>query len=234
MKRFYKQVEVAGGRVLLDGKALKTPKGAEVALPTTALAEAVAQEWRGLGKEIVPASMPLTLLANTAIDGIAARRSEVAAEIAAFAGHDHLCYRAGEPPELARREAQAWDPVLVWAASLHGARLATTTGIASIDQPPESLAALGRAVAALDPFVLAGLHVATTVTGSLVLALALAGGRLTAAEAFRLSRIDEDYQAERWGLDFEAEARAKRLALELDAAARFMDLARSDQAAAHP
>jgi len=227
MKRFYKQVAIESRRVLLDGKVLKTPKGAELVLPTTALAEAIAEEWGGQGDDIVPAWMPLTKLANTAVDGIAPRKAEVVDEIAAFARHDQLCYRAAEPQELVRRQAEGWDPVLDWAAGRYGARLKTTNGIASIAQPPEALAALTQAVEALDPFVLAGLHVATTIAGSLVLALALAERRLSAGEVFALSRIDETHQAERWGLDSEAEARAKGLAAELDAAARFMDLARS-------
>jgi len=227
MKRFYKQVAIDSGRVLLDGRALKTPKDTQLVLPTAALADAVADEWRGQGDEIQPATMPLTRLANAAIDGVAPRRAEVVAEIAAFARHDHLCYRAAEPPELVRRQIEGWNPLLDWAAERLGARLKIASGIASIAQPSETLAALARAVDACDPFVLAGLHVATTITGSLVLGLALAQGRLEVSEAFALSRIDESYQAERWGLDSEAAARAKKLAAELDAAARFMDLARN-------
>jgi chaperone required for assembly of F1-ATPase len=227
MKRFYKDVAVAGRSILLDGKALKTPRGAGLVLPTSALAEAVAEEWRGQGEEIVPAAMPLTKLANTVIDGVAPRPDEVAAEIAAFARHDHLCYRTDAPAELARRQNAAWDPLLDWAAERYGAPLVTAHGVTSIAQPEASLAALKAAVEALDPFALAALHVAASICGSLVLGLAVADRRLTAAEAFACSQIDERYQAEKWGLDAEAETRARRLAAELDAAARFMDLSRN-------
>ena len=227
MKRFYKEVGVADRGILLDGKALRTPRGAALVLPTDALAEAVADEWRAQGDEIVPAEMPLTKLANTAIDGVAERRSEVIAEIAAFARHDHLCYRTDTPAELVARQNAAWDPLLDWVAERYGAPLLTAHGITSIAQPEESLAALGEAVETFDPFTLAALHVVASIAGSLSLALAVADKRLTAGEAFAASQVDERYQAEKWGLDAEAEARARHLAKELDAAARFMDLARS-------
>ena len=227
MKRFYKTVSTADRSVLLDGKRLKTPKGADLVLPTAALADAVAGEWRAQGEEIVPAAMPLTKLANTAIDGVEPRRDEVIAEIAAFARHDHLCYRTDAPAELVARQNAAWDPLLDWVAERHGAPLLTAHGITSIAQPEASLAALKAAMEAESPFALAALHVVASIAGSLVLALAVADKRLTPGEAFAASRVDERYQAEKWGLDAEAGARAKHLARELDAAARFMDLARS-------
>jgi chaperone required for assembly of F1-ATPase len=224
MKRFYKDVAVAERTVLLDGKTLKTPRGAELALPTAALAEAVAEEWRGQDDEIVPAEMPLTKLANTAIDGVAQRREEVIAEIATFARHDHLCYRTDTPAELVRRQSAAWDPLLDWVAERHGAPLLTAQGITSIAQPEASLAALKAAVEAFDPLGLAALHVVASICGSLVLALAVADKRLTAAEAFACSQVDERYQAEKWGLDAEAQARARRLEAELESAERFLQL----------
>ncbi len=227
MKRFYKDVATAERMVLLDGKTPKTPRGSELVLPTAALAEAVADEWRAQGDEIVPAEMPLTKLANTAIDGVAERRGEVIAEIAAFVRHDHLCYRTDTPAELVARQNAAWDPLLDWVAERYGAPLHTAHGITSIAQPEASLATLNGAVEAFDSFTLAGLHVVASIAGSLVLALAVTDKRLTAGEAFAASQVDERYQAEKWGLDAEAEARARRLAKELDAAARFMDLARS-------
>lgn len=227
MKRFYKEVGVEGRSVLLDGRRVKTPRGDDPALPTVALAQAVAAEWRAQGEEIVPADMPLTKLANTAIDGIVPRRDEVIAEIVAFARHDHLCYRTDRPAELVRRQNAAWDSLLDWAAQRFGAPLVVVHGVMSVAQPEASIAALRRAVEAHDPFALAALHVAASICGSLVLALALAQGHVTAGEAFALSQIDERFQAEKWGLDAEAEARARLLAAELDAAARFMDLARS-------
>jgi chaperone required for assembly of F1-ATPase len=227
MKRFYKEVGVADRGILLDGKVLRTPRGSALVLPTDALAEAVAEEWRAQGDEIVPAGMALTKLANTAIDGVVPRRDEVIAEIAAFARHDHLCYRTDTPAELVSRQNAAWDPLLDWVAERYGAPLLTAHGITSIAQPEASLAALTEAVKAFDPFTLAALHVVASIAGSLTLALAVADKRLTAGEAFAASQVDERYQAEKWGLDSEAEARARHLAKELDAAARFMDLARS-------
>ncbi|HWA89168.1 MAG TPA: ATP12 family protein [Rhizomicrobium sp.] len=225
MKRFYKEARAKGGMVLLDGRQLKTPRGAALAVPS-ALAEAIAAEWRAQGDEIVPAAMPLTRLANTAIDGIGPRRDEAIAEIAGFARHDHLCYRTDKPAELVRRQNDAWDSLLDWAAERYGAPLIVVAGVTSVAQPEASLEALRRAVEALDDFALAGLHVAASITGSLVLGLAVADGRLSAADAFALSQVDERFQAEKWGLDSEAEARAEHLAAELDAAARFMKLAR--------
>jgi chaperone required for assembly of F1-ATPase len=227
MKRFYEDVSVTECSVTLDGKPLKTPRGAEFALPTAALAEAIAEEWRAQGEEILPAEMPLTKLANTAIDGVAERREEVVVEIVAFARHDHLCYRTDKPAELVARQNAAWDPLLDWAAERYGAPLHTAHGITSIAQPEPSLAALKAAVEAEGSFALAALHVVASILGSVVLALAVVDKRLTPGEAFAASQVDERYQAEKWGLDSEAEARAKHLAKELDAAARFMDLARS-------
>jgi len=226
VKRFYKTVSVEGRAVLLDGRRLKTPRGEDPALPSAALAEAIAAEWRAQGDEIVPASMPLTKLANTAIDGVAPRRAEVIAEIAGFARHDHLCYRTDKPAELVARQNAAWDPLLDWAAEHFGAPLVTVHSVTSVAQPEASLAALRAAVEACDPFVLAALHVAASICGSLVLGLAIAERLLDAAEAFGVSQVDERFQAEKWGLDSEAEARARHLSAELDAAARFMNLVR--------
>jgi chaperone required for assembly of F1-ATPase len=227
MKRFYKTAEVGeGNAVLLDGGALKTPRGAVLALPTPALAEAVAGEWRVQGDEIDLPSMPLTRLVNTAVDGVAPRRDEVIGEIVAFARHDHLCYRTGTPAELVRRQGEAWDPLLDWAAERYGAPLVTAHGVASVPQPESSITALRDAVTAFDPFALAALHVMASICGSLVLALAVADRRLTAEDAFACSQIDERFQAEKWGLDSEAEARARRLEQELVAAARFLVLSR--------
>ncbi|MGA7675325.1 MAG: ATP12 family protein [Rhizomicrobium sp.] len=227
MRRFYKEVAVGDGfSVLLDGKPVKTPARAALALPTRALAEAVAEEWRGQGDKIDPATMPLTKLANTAIDRVTGREDDLIDSIAAYA-NDLLCYRAEAPADLVARQNESWDPLLDWAAERTGARLIARVGITHIVQPEESVAALRRAVAQYESFVLPALHLAATVCGSLVLVLALADGRLEAEEAFALSQLDERYQAEKWGADGEAEKRARALAAELDAAARFMELARA-------
>jgi chaperone required for assembly of F1-ATPase len=227
MRRFYKEVSVADDfRILLDGKPIKTPLRATLALPTRALAEAVAEEWRGQGVLVQPTTMWLTKLANTAIDRVAGREAHVVAQALAYA-NDLLCYRVEAPASLIARQSECWNPLLEWAAERYGARLLTRVGVTHIAQPEEAVAALRRAVAQYDPFVLTALHVAATVCGSLVLALALADGRLDADEAFALSHLDERYQAEKWGVDEEAEKRALALAAELDAAARFMRLATS-------
>ncbi len=222
MKRFYKTVAVGDGNsIVLDGKPVKTPRGGALELPALALADAVAEEWRTQGEEIDPASMPLTKFANTALDGIVPRHEEVVAEIVAFAKHDHLCYRTDTPAELVRRQSDAWDPLLDWVAERYGAPLISAKGITSIAQPEASIEALHKAVAAFDPFALAALHTMASICGSLVLGLAVADKRLFAGEAFTLSQIDERYQAEKWGLDSEAEARVGRLASEIAFAERF-------------
>lgn len=231
MKRFYKDASVAEGaggfRVLLDGKPVHTPAGNVLALPTRALADAVAEEWRGQGGEIVPAAMPFLKLANTAIDGVAANRADVIAAILRFGVNDLLCYRAAAPPELAALQAVGWDPVLAWARRTYGADFTTVECHTHADQPPATLAALRAVLEAQDAFTLTGLHVIASVAGSLVLALALLEGERTAREVFSLSRIDEDYQASKWGRDHEAESRAGNLARELDKAAAFITAARA-------
>ena len=231
MKRFYKQAAAEktpdGFRILLDGKPVKTPGRQTLVLPTAALADMVAQEWQAQGEEITPATMPMLRLANTTQDGVSAHRADVAAAILRFGEHDLLCYRAHDTPELLCRQREAWDPLLNWAADQVGAGLAVTEGISHIPQSPESLDALHRAVLAFDDHGLAALHVMASITGSLVLGLALAEGALNPAQAFQLSRLDEMFQAERWGEDAEAQQRASALARELDVAARFMMFARA-------
>jgi chaperone required for assembly of F1-ATPase len=224
VKRFYKDVSVgADNTVQLDNRTMKTPKGAPFVLPTRELAEAIAEEWRAQEGDIKPETMPLTRLAHAAIDG-ASESALIAEQAAAYAKSDLLCYRAEHPDELVIRQARQWGPLLDWLAETHGARLKHATGIGFVEQPPEALARLSERVGRLDPFALVALHTATSITGSLALGLALAQGRLTAREAFALSRLDEDFQAERWGRDAEAEARATRLLADLEAAERFIKL----------
>jgi chaperone required for assembly of F1-ATPase len=227
MKRFYKSVAVSDDNaILLDNRPVRTPAGKRLALPTHALAEAVAQEWKEQGDAVVPASMPLTKFANTTLDGIARNRAAVAAELASYGGNDLLSYRAEEEP-LAIRQAAQWDALLDWVHETHGARLATACGVVHVPQTPQAQAALAKAVAALDDWALAGLQPLVTITGSLVLALAVAAGRLTPAQAFALSRVDEDFQAEKWGVDDEARERVENLAAEIEIAGKFIALARA-------
>jgi chaperone required for assembly of F1-ATPase len=230
MRRFYKEVSVDrssdGFRILLDGKPVKTPGLKSLLLPTRALADAIAGELRAQGEEIMPGSMPMLRLANTVQDGVAHTREEVIAAILRFGEHDLLCYRATEPPALAARQDAAWTPMLDWAASRYGARLTVGAGFVHLPQSREALVMLRNAIAAHDNFTLAALHVMASITGSLVLALALTEGAIHPAQAFQMSRIDEDYQSELWGQDAEAAIRARSLAREMDVAAAFLAAAR--------
>ena len=230
MKRFYKDVSVQGGAegfaVLLDGRPVKTPGHNGLVLPTRALAEAIAGEWRAQDGEIVPTTMPLLRLANTVIDGIALNREDVIGAILRFGENDLLCYRAEQPRELAALQARNWDPLLAWAARRYGVTFQTTAGFTHIDQPADTLAVLRAAVRGYDAFALAALHVVASIAGSLVLALALAEGETTPARLFELARLDEDYQAGKWGQDTEAQVRATALARELDKAAEFLAASR--------
>lgn len=229
--RFYKAATIAecGGafQVQLDGKPIKTPQRNLLALPTRELADAVAAEWNAQSGTLEPATMPMTRLSYAALDVVRLNRGRIVHEIVSFGRTDLLCYRAEAPAKLVARQAEAWDPLLAWSAATLGARLAVGSGIVHVAQPEAAVAALARAVEACDDFALTGLHSAASVSGSLVLALALKQGRLSAAEAFRLSRLDEEFQAETWGRDAEAEMRAERLSQDLAAAAQFLNFTRS-------
>jgi chaperone required for assembly of F1-ATPase len=220
--RFYKEVTVTsvegGHAVLLDGKAVHTPAKAQLVLPNAALAEAVANEWRAQAAKVDPAIMPLTRIANTAIDRIAASREAVVEEIAAYAKADLTCYRTDAPADLAALQAKTWDPILDWAEQRYGARLGATRGLRFVAQTPEAIAAFERAVAGYDEFGLAALHTAVTLVGSLVIALALAEGQLDAHAAYAAAHVDEAYQSGRWGEDSEAQARHHGRERELEAA----------------
>ncbi|MDW3205884.1 MAG: ATP12 family protein [Alphaproteobacteria bacterium] len=228
MKRFYKESsvgEVEGGfTVLLDGKTVRTPAKAALVLPTRALAEAVSSEWAEQGDKVVPDSMPMMTLAATAIDRVAAARGDVAADAAGYAGSDLLCYRAETPIELAQRQAEGWDPVLAWAGERYDVQFNTTAGIMPVDQPEETRARFRAVAESFDAHHLTAVHVMTTATGSFLLALAVVEGHCEPASAFALSRIDETYQEELWGVDEEAAARRDRLAREIDQAHRFLTL----------
>jgi chaperone required for assembly of F1-ATPase len=228
LKRFYKIVDVAerdgAFAVLLDGKPIKTPARQPLELPTQALADAIVQEWKEQGVRIAHETMPLTRLAYGAIDG-ASQRARLVEESLKYARSDLLCYRAEMPPELIVRQARDWNPLLEWARVELRARLNTTRGIGHIEQPAESLAALEARLKSLDDYALVATQAAIAILGSAVLGLALALGRLTPADAFALSRLDEEFQAEKWGRDAEADERADLLLTDLEAAGRFIRLA---------
>jgi chaperone required for assembly of F1-ATPase len=216
-RRFYREAEAVeeegAFRLRLDGKPARTPARNPLAVPSRRLAAALEEEWSRQAERIDPATMPVTRLANSAIDGVAPRMEAVRADVVGYAGSDLLCYRAGEPEGLAERQARHWDPVLAWAERRLGVRFVLAEGLMHVPQPAETLDAFAAALARLDePFALAGLHVATTLTGSALLALALAEGEIGVAEAWQAAHVDEDWNMQLWGEDAEAlNRRAARL-----------------------
>ena len=232
MKRFYKQVsngpDGEGFGVRLDGRAVKTPAGLPLALPTAALAEAMAAEWEAQGETIVPSSMPLMQLVSTAIDRMKLARGQVQGFIVGFGASDLLCYRADAPADLAALQAARWQPWLDWAARELDAPLIIAAGVSPIAQTADSVAALRRRVEAYDDWILTALQSLAPCLGSLVLALAVVEGALPADQAFELSRLEESFQNERWGEDSEARDRAEGLRQEVLAAARLVQLIRAN------
>jgi chaperone required for assembly of F1-ATPase len=226
VKRFYRRVEVAmegsAYRVLLDGRPLRSPAKWAMMLPSEALAEALAAEWRAQGETIRTDVMPLTRLASTAQDRMPELRAAATLEAIDYAGTDLLCYRAAAPLDLVQRQAEVWQPLLDWATSAYGARLAVTTSILPIDQPAAAVQRLRAAVEALDDWPLVGLHAATTALGSLILGLALTEGRIDAEQALAASLLDERFEIERWGWDAEAERRHAALRRDVEAAGVFL------------
>ena len=227
-KRFWTAANVApvvgGFTVTLDGRAVKTPAKAPLVLPSEGLARLVAAEWDAQTDVVAPETMPVTRTANSAIDKVAVNFTEVAEMLSEYGGTDLLCYRAAAPQALVDRQAAGWDPLLEWARLRYDAPLQVTVGVMFIAQPPASLAALRAAVFAQTPFQLAALHDLIAISGSLVLGLAVAEGRLSAEEAFSLSRIDEQWQIDQWGEDEEAAALEARKRQALAEAARFYGL----------
>ncbi len=211
MKRFWREVRVdAEGVIRLDERPVRTPGRVPLALPSPVLAEAVADEWRAVGDSVDPRAMPLTGLANAAIDRVAPDPRAFAAGLARYAESDLLCYRADGPEPLVERQAALWDPPLGWARARYDVRFEVVSGVMHRPQPAATLARLGEAIAARSAWELAPLSPIVTITGSLVLALALAGA-MTAEEAWRAAECDEDWQAEQWGEDaLAAQARAAR------------------------
>lgn len=206
-RRFWKSTTTEqapeGWRVLLDGKPVLTPARAPLLLPSAEVAALVAKEWDAQGDRIDPSTMPATRMANSAIDKVTPQHEAVSDIVAAYGGSDLLCYRAEHPRELVQRQ-QAWDGPLAWCEANLGARLRTVTGLMPVEQDPAALENLSARVRALSAFELAPFHDLVSLSGSLVLGFAVAEGALSADEAWRLSRIDEDFEAEQWGQDDEA------------------------------
>ena len=226
-QRFYRSAGVAqvaeGFAVALDGRSVRTPARRALAAPTRALAEALAAEWEGQVGVIDPARMPLTRLANTIIDGVAAASRDIAADIEKYLGSDLVCYRAESPDRLVVRQAHRWDPILEFARGTLGARFEVTYGIRFVTQSPDAIAAARRAIP-LDPWRLGCVHAVMTLTGSALIALAFERGAVTLEDAWAAAHVDEDWNMELWGRDELAlERRAARFA-EMQAAATVLDL----------
>ena len=211
-KRFYKTVEIVEQEGLfhlrLDGRPALSPGRNPLAVSERVLGEALCAEWQAQSEHIDPAAMPVTRLVNTALDGVTGAEAAICADIVAYSGSDLLCYRAGEPQGLIEQQGALWDPVLAWAERLLGVRFALAEGIVHVEQPREALSAMESKLATYtDPFTLAGLSMATSLTGSALLALAVAEGFLAPDEAWRAAHVDEDWNIAQWGEDAEATAR---------------------------
>ena len=228
MKRFWKEARAArqdgGWGIALDGRAVRTPARAPLLVASEALATAIADEWAAQGETIDPAAMPLTGLANAAVDLAAPDPAAFAEPIAAYAASDLLCYRDDRDTALQVEQAAAWNPLLAWAEARHGIEFTLAQGVLPVDQPAATVATLTGAVRALDPFRLAALAPLVTIGGSLVAGLALTEGAFDAAALWEAVSLDELYQERRWGADSEAQqARARREA-DWHHAARFLTL----------
>lgn len=227
-KRFWTQATTdaadGGFSVQLDGRAVRTPAKTLLVVPTQPLAQAIAQEWDAQEKQVDPTTMPLTRMANSALDKVTPQQDAVADMLAEYGGSDLICYRADYPAGLVERQKTAWDPWLAWAANVLDAPLVTQSGVMPVAQPDGSLVRLRAALQGYSAFELAAVHDLITITGSMVLGLATAHGKLDASEAWRLSRVDEDWQIAEWGEDEEAAELAARKRDDLALADRFLRL----------
>ncbi len=230
-RRFYKTATAGAAApfaILLDGRPAKTPKQRPLAVAARPLASAIAAEWDAQATVIDPATMPLTRLVTTAIDAVAGRETDVAAEIVDYAGSDLVCYRAAAPAGLVERQSAAWDPVLTFARAKLGAEFTVATGLVHAAQPAAASAAVAAALEGADALRIAALHTLTTLTGSALIALAHAEGAMTFEQAWGAAHVDEDWQIAQWGAD--AEAAVRRQARRAEAAAASFALARHDGA----
>ena len=221
-KRFYTSAgtdETDGGyTITLDGKPIKTPSGSTVVVPARSLAEKIAAEWNAQGEFIDPLTMPLTRFANSVVQGVTDNVVAVTDDVAKYFGSDLLFYRAGHPEALVAREAEHWDPILFWAAETLGAHFILAEGVMHVRQPDEASAAARRALPA-DPWLIGALHVVTTLTGSALLALALFHGVVDAEQTWAATHVDEDWNAEKWGVDEEVAARKAAKSVDFKAVA---------------
>lgn len=229
-KRFWKEatVETADGgfTVHLDARPVRTPLKSALIVPTARLAQEIAAEWDAQEGIIDPLSMPHTRSANSAIDKVAPQHDAVAQMLADYGDSDLLCYRAPAPTELIARQAEHWDPLLDWAETRLGARLHTATGVIHVPQDPKTLARLSGRVHGLDAFALTGFHDLVSLSGSLILGFAAMLDHRPVDEIWKLSRVDEDWQSEQWGVDDEAVAMAETKRSAFVHAKIFLDLSR--------
>jgi chaperone required for assembly of F1-ATPase len=229
-RRFWREVAIEpmspGFAVTLDGREIRTPGKAPFVVPSLALAQLVAEEWRAQEGEVRPASMPATRMANSAIDKVSRHHATVVADLAGYAESDLICYRAEAPLALRMRQQAEWDPLIEWVGTRFGAHLRVAIGIMPVSQAPAAVRPLAAEVARQDDFQLAALHDIVSLSGSLVIALSVIEGFRSPAEAWELSRIDETWQVEQWGEDAEAAADAHDKRTSFFHAARFHALCR--------
>ncbi len=224
-KRFYESVTIEQTdqlfEIRLDGKPVKTPGRVTVALPTLRAAELVKTEWEAVAEEINPLHMPTTRLANTAVDGVAQEMQAVMEDITRYAGSDLLCYRADAPEGLVERQRFLWDPILDWAETTLGQPFELVEGIMHTAQPKATIAAFSQLLGQhQEAFKLTALHTLTSISGSAIIALALAQGHLTAEQAWEAANVDEDWNISLWGEDYEAAERRKHKRIDFEAAHR--------------
>jgi len=229
-KRFYANAAIAEGEggfsITLDGKPIKTPAGRLLIVPARAIAEMIATEWNAQGEIIDPVSMPASRFANSVVQGVVGKVGAVADDVAKYLGSDLLFYRAGHPEALVAREAEHWDPILFWAADSLGAHFMLCEGIMHVRQSDKAIAA-ARATLPSDPWAIAALHVITTLTGSALLALALFHGVIPEEKAWAAAHVEEDWNAEKWGVDEELAARRAARLVDFTAAVRILQALRS-------
>ncbi len=230
LKRFYKKAHAGpvgdGFVVMLDGRPLKTPARTDLLVPVQGLAKAIVGEWEAQGDWIEHETMPLTKLANTALDRAEQARDEIIDDIVKFAGSDLICYLAEEPQELTMRQMAQWGPIIDWAAQGLGARFEVVMGVNHVEQPPQSLERIRSAIEDFDAFSLTALHAMTSLTGSALLTLALVAGLFDLFMVWQSAHLDEDFQNAKWGADAEAKADRERRWKEMQAADKLFKLMR--------
>ncbi len=228
MKRFYEKATVIslaqGFSVELDGREVKTPEKRLNFSPTKAMADVICAEWNAQGNKVVPDSMPMAKMQNTAIDRVDGRRSDLIAELVKYAGTDLLCYHSEFPEDLAARQKKLWQPLLDWVEKNHDITLKVTSGIIHVEQDKAQLGKLSEFLHSLDSFRLTAFYTITTLCGSVSIALNVFGGNITVDQAWAAAQLDDNYQIEQWGSDDEAKIRQDNMKAELDAAALFLDL----------